>query len=62
VLAPDGSGPSVLVVEDDSGIAAQLVRGPRKVLDVRVAALRKKLGLPGLIGTVYGRGFRLGER
>ena len=27
VLAPDASGPSVLVVEDDPGIATQLVRG-----------------------------------
>jgi DNA-binding response OmpR family regulator len=35
--------------------------GPTKVLDVHVAALRKKLGLPSLIETVYGRGFRLGE-
>jgi DNA-binding response OmpR family regulator len=35
--------------------------GPSKVLDVHVAALRKKLGVPGLIVTVYGRGFRLGE-
>jgi DNA-binding response OmpR family regulator len=35
--------------------------GPSKVLDVHVAALRRKLGLPGLIETVYGRGFRLGE-
>lgn len=35
--------------------------GPTKVLDVHVAALRRKLGLPGLIETVYGRGFRLGE-
>lgn len=35
--------------------------GPTKVLDVHVAALRKKLGVPGLIETVYGRGFRLGE-
>jgi len=34
--------------------------GPTKVLDVHVAALRRKLGLPGLIETVYGRGFRLG--
>jgi DNA-binding response OmpR family regulator len=34
--------------------------GPSKVLDVHVAALRRKLGLPGLIETVYGRGFRLG--
>jgi DNA-binding response OmpR family regulator len=31
------------------------------VLDVHVAALRRKLGLPGLIETVYGRGFRLGK-
>ncbi|HYS31304.1 MAG TPA: response regulator transcription factor [Streptosporangiaceae bacterium] len=35
--------------------------GPTKVLDVHVAALRRKLGVPGLIATVYGRGFRLGE-
>src|SRR5215469_1329668 len=35
--------------------------GPTKVLDVHVAALRRKLGTPGLIETVYGRGFRLGE-
>jgi len=35
--------------------------GPTKVLDVHVAALRKKLGRPSLIETVYGRGFRLGE-
>jgi len=34
--------------------------GPTKVLDVHVAALRRKLGIPGLIETVYGRGFRLG--
>lgn len=34
--------------------------GPTKVLDVHVAALRKKLDEPGLIETVYGRGFRLG--
>jgi DNA-binding response OmpR family regulator len=35
--------------------------GPTKVLDVHVAALRKKLGSPGLIETVYSRGFRLGD-
>ena len=35
--------------------------GPTKVLDVHIAALRRKLGDPGLIETVYGRGFRLGE-
>jgi DNA-binding response OmpR family regulator len=34
--------------------------GPTKVLDVHVGALRRKLGVPGLIETVYGRGFRLG--
>jgi DNA-binding response OmpR family regulator len=33
--------------------------GPSKVLDVHVAALRRKLGVDGLIETVYGRGFRL---
>ena len=36
--------------------------GPMKVLDVHVASLRRKLGVPGLIETVYGRGFRLAER
>jgi DNA-binding response OmpR family regulator len=35
--------------------------GPTKVLDVHVAALRRKLALPGLIETAYGRGFRLAE-
>ena len=35
--------------------------GPTKVLDVHVASLRRKLGDPGLIETVYGRGFRLSE-
>jgi DNA-binding response OmpR family regulator len=35
--------------------------GPRKVLDVHVAALRRKLGALELIETVYGRGFRLGR-
>lgn len=35
--------------------------GPSKVLDVHMAALRRKLGLPGLVETVYGRGFRLGD-
>jgi DNA-binding response OmpR family regulator len=35
--------------------------GPTKVLDVHVAALRRKLDVPGLIETVYGRGFRLGD-
>ena len=33
--------------------------GPTKVLDVHVAALRRKLARPGLIETAYGRGFRL---
>jgi DNA-binding response OmpR family regulator len=35
--------------------------GPRKVLDVHIAALRRKLGDPSLIETVYGRGFRLAQ-
>ncbi|MBO0832863.1 MAG: response regulator transcription factor [Actinobacteria bacterium] len=35
--------------------------GPTKVLDVHVASLRRKLGVSGLIETVYGRGFRLGD-
>ena len=35
--------------------------GPTKVLDVHVAALRRKLDRPGLIESVYGHGFRLGE-
>ncbi|MEU8619154.1 response regulator transcription factor [Streptomyces sp. NPDC048623] len=34
--------------------------GPTKVLDVHVAALRRKLRAPGLVETVYGQGFRLG--
>jgi DNA-binding response OmpR family regulator len=33
--------------------------GPRKVLDVHIAALRRKLGPAAAIQTVYGRGFRL---
>ncbi len=33
--------------------------GPTKVLDVHMAALRRKLGIAGLVETVYGRGFRL---
>jgi DNA-binding response OmpR family regulator len=33
--------------------------GPSKVLDVHVASLRRKLGDPGLIETVYGVGYRL---
>ncbi|HET7310679.1 MAG TPA: response regulator transcription factor [Mycobacteriales bacterium] len=33
--------------------------GPMKVLDVHIASLRRKLGDPSLIETVYGRGFRL---
>ena len=35
--------------------------GPTKVLDVHIAALRRKLGIEGLVETVYGRGFRLGR-
>jgi len=35
--------------------------GPTKVLDVHMAALRKKLGDPGIIETVYGHGFRLAD-
>jgi len=35
--------------------------GPTKTLDVHVAALRRKLGDPGLIETVRGVGFRLRE-
>jgi DNA-binding response OmpR family regulator len=34
---------------------------PRKVLDVHIAALRRKLSDPALIETVYGRGFRLAQ-
>ncbi|PZS34371.1 MAG: DNA-binding response regulator [Pseudonocardiales bacterium] len=33
--------------------------GPTKVLDVHIVALRRKLGDPDLVQTVYGRGFRL---
>lgn len=35
--------------------------GPTRVLDVHIAALRRKLGDPSAILTVYARGFRLGE-
>ncbi|MEO8887900.1 MAG: response regulator transcription factor [Jatrophihabitantaceae bacterium] len=35
--------------------------GPRRVLDVHIAALRRKLGHPDLIETVYGHGFRLAD-
>ncbi len=35
--------------------------GPMKTLDVHVASLRKKLGEPRMIETVYGRGFRLAD-
>ncbi len=35
--------------------------GPTKVLDVHMAALRRKLGDPGIIETVYGHGFRLAD-
>jgi DNA-binding response OmpR family regulator len=35
--------------------------GPTRVLDVHIAALRRKLGDPAAILTVYARGFRLGE-
>jgi DNA-binding response OmpR family regulator len=34
--------------------------GPTKVLDVHMTSLRRKLGDPGLIETIYGHGFRLG--
>ena len=86
-LAPDQSAPSVLVVEDDAGIATRLVRGltrggyrvdhvmtggealawPGAVGRVKTAEPDvvlldpEKLGVPGLIETVYGRGFPLGE-
>ena len=35
--------------------------GPTKVIDVHVVSLRRKLGDPTLIETVYGKGFRLGD-
>ena len=35
--------------------------GPMKVLDVHIAALRRKLGDSALIEAVYGRGFRLAD-
>jgi DNA-binding response OmpR family regulator len=41
---------------------SQVLRcGPTKVLDVHLAALRRKPGFPGLIETVDGRGFRLSD-
>ena len=36
--------------------------GPTKVIDVHVASLRRKLGDPELIETVYARGVRLAAR
>ena len=33
--------------------------GPSRVLDVHIAALRRKLAVDGLIETVYGHGFRI---
>jgi DNA-binding response OmpR family regulator len=36
--------------------------GPTKVLDVHLAALRRKLGDHSLIETVYGHGFRLADQ
>jgi DNA-binding response OmpR family regulator len=33
--------------------------GPTKVLDVHIAAVRRKLGRPDFVEAVYGRGFRL---
>ena len=36
--------------------------GPTRVLDVHMAALRRKLGDGSLIETVYGRGFRMAPR
>ena len=35
--------------------------GPTRVLDVHIAALRRKLGDSAMILTVYARGFRLGD-
>ena len=35
--------------------------GPTRVLDVHIASLRRKLGDPTMILTVYARGFRLGD-
>jgi DNA-binding response OmpR family regulator len=35
--------------------------GPTRVLDVHIAALRRKIGDPAAILTVYARGFRLGD-
>jgi DNA-binding response OmpR family regulator len=35
--------------------------GPTKVIDVHIVSLRRKLGDPALVETVYGTGFRLGD-
>jgi DNA-binding response OmpR family regulator len=35
--------------------------GPTRVLDVHIAALRRKLDDPSVIVTIYARGFRLGD-
>ena len=61
VLACLAAEPSRVVTREEIFDRAWDVNyyGPMKVLDVHIAALRRKLGDPSLIETVYGRGFRL---
>ena len=63
ILACLASEPGRLVTREEIFDRAWDVNwyGPMKVLDVHVASLRRKLGVPSLIETVYGRGFRLSK-
>ncbi|HVX71147.1 MAG TPA: response regulator transcription factor [Mycobacteriales bacterium] len=62
ILACLGSEPGRVVTRDEifERVWDRHWYGPTKVLDVHVAALRRKLGEAALVETVYGRGFRLG--
>lgn len=62
---------AVLVAEPDRVVSREEIfsrvwdehwYGPTKVLDVHIAALRRKLGDATLVETVYGRGFRMRAR
>ena len=63
ILACLGSEPGRVVSREEifERVWDQHWYGPTKVLDVHVAALRRKLGEASLVETVFGQGFRLGE-
>jgi DNA-binding response OmpR family regulator len=63
ILACLGSDPGRVVSREEifERVWDEHWYGPTKVLDVHLAALRRKLGDASLIETVYGRGFRLGD-